>query len=294
MKKLFLVDGSNLLFQMFYGMPARITAPDGHPVQGTVGFVGALLKMLRAVQPTHAAVFFDGERTWQRKEQLAEYKANRPDYSGVPFWQTPFSQLADIRAALDKLGIAHAETTCCEADDWFAAYARSMGEDTQLVISSWDSDLFQLVSERVSLLRYRGKATQLYKAEDVLQRFGVQPSQFAAYKALVGDSADNIRGVRGIGPKTAARLLAQHGDLAALLHAAARAEVAPPRLAESILQSKQQLLAAYGAIALAGDVPLPFSLQQMQYAESGCTASGLLREMGLLEQKEKTAPCDAL
>ena len=206
MKKLFLVDGSNLLFQMFYGMPARITAPDGHPIQGTVGFVGALLKMLRAVQPTHAAVFFDGEHALQRQEQLAAYKANRPDYSAVPYWQTPFSQLADIRAALERLGIAHAETTACEADDWFAAYARSLQPDTQLIISSWDSDLFQLASEQVQLFRYRGKVSQRIGPAEVQQRFGVLPEQFAAYKALVGDSADNISGVRGIGPKTAARL----------------------------------------------------------------------------------------
>ena len=279
MKKLFLVDGSNLLFQMFYGMPARITAPDGRPMQGTVGFTGALLKMLRWVQPTHAAVFFDGEHEEKRAQLLPAYKQNRPDYSAVPPQDNPFSQLPDIRAALDILGLAHAETVCCEADDWFAAYAKQTDDDTKIVISSMDSDLFQLVSERVTLLRYRGKASQLFTPADVRERFGVAPAQFAAYKALVGDKSDNIDGVRGIGPKTAARLLAQHGGIAALLRAASRAEIAPPRLAESLLQSEEQLRAALAVIALGGEEPLPFSVQQLRYTATGLTSSQVLQQI---------------
>ncbi|MBQ4093983.1 MAG: flap endonuclease, partial [Oscillospiraceae bacterium] len=191
----------------------------------------------------------------------------------------PFSQLPDIRAALDILGLAHAETVCCEADDWFAAYAMQTDGDTQIVISSMDSDLFQLVSERVTLLRYRGKASQLFTPADVRERFGVAPAQFAAYKALVGDKSDNIAGVRGVGPKTAARLLAQHGGIAALLRAASRAEIAPPRLAESLLQSEEQLRAALAVIELGGEEPLPFSVQQLRYTATGLTSSQVLQQI---------------
>ena len=109
MEKLLVVDGSNLLFQMFYGMPARIIGKQGQPIQGTVGFVGALLKIIRMTKPTHAVVVFDGECENPRGELDENYKGNRPDYSQMPEEDTPFSQLPDIYAALDYLGIRHRE-----------------------------------------------------------------------------------------------------------------------------------------------------------------------------------------
>ena len=157
MKRLLLVDGSNLLFQMFYGMPGRIVNNDGKAIQGTLGFVGALLKIIRMTQPTHAAVLFDGEHENQRTVMDADYKANRPDYSQMPEEETPFSQLPDVYRALDFLSIAHAETTDCETDDWMAAYALRCPDDLEIIISSFDSDFFQLITDRVSVLRYRGE-----------------------------------------------------------------------------------------------------------------------------------------
>ena len=89
--RLLIVDGSNLLFQMFYGMPARILNKDGKPIQGTLGFVGALLKIVRRVQPTHLVVLFDGECQNERTALDADYKANRPDFSEMAEEDTPFS-----------------------------------------------------------------------------------------------------------------------------------------------------------------------------------------------------------
>ena len=124
MHKFLLVDGHCLLFQMFYGMPARITGKNGHAIQGTLGFVGALRKMIAMVQPTHVAVIFDGEVHNPRTDLDADYKANREDFSLVDEDDNPFSQLPDIYAALDLMGIAHTETTDCETDDVLAAYAK--------------------------------------------------------------------------------------------------------------------------------------------------------------------------
>ena len=89
MDRLLLVDGSNLLFQMFYGMPARIPGRDGRPVHGTLGFTGALLRVLRMRVPTHCAVFFDGEHENPRKALDEAYKANRPDFSHMEEQETP-------------------------------------------------------------------------------------------------------------------------------------------------------------------------------------------------------------
>ncbi|MBO5035336.1 MAG: flap endonuclease, partial [Oscillospiraceae bacterium] len=120
MEKLLVVDGSNLLFQMFYGMPAKIVDRRGKAIHGTLGFVGALLKILRRTDPTHVAVVFDGECANPRREVDGDYKGNRPDFAQMAEEDTPFSQLPDIYAALDLLGIRYRETTDCEADDWMA------------------------------------------------------------------------------------------------------------------------------------------------------------------------------
>lgn len=142
MDRLLLVDGSNLLFQMFYGMPARIPGRDGRPVHGTLGFTGALLRVLRMRVPTHCVVFFDGEHENPRKALDEAYKANRPDFSHMEEQETPFGQLPDINRVLEYLGIPRMETTDCETDDLIAAYARRMGEKMYVDILSYDSDFF--------------------------------------------------------------------------------------------------------------------------------------------------------
>ncbi len=101
---LLIVDGHNLLFQMFYGMPSRIVNRDGKAIQGIIGFVGALLKIIRQVKPSHLAVVFDGEHENPRTELLPEYKDNRMDYSKVEEEDNPFSQLEDVYHALDYMG----------------------------------------------------------------------------------------------------------------------------------------------------------------------------------------------
>lgn len=141
MDKLLLIDGSNLLFQMFFGMPAGIVNSQGKAIQGTLGFVGAMLKIIRMVKPTHVLVVFDGEHENSRCEIDADYKANRIDYGAVSEEENPFSQLPDVYRAL-AFGIKYIETTDCEADDMIASYALSQENDTSVVVSSFDSDFF--------------------------------------------------------------------------------------------------------------------------------------------------------
>ena len=96
MNKLLLVDGTNLLFQMFFGMPARIVNKQGKQIQGVLGFTGALLKIIKRFEPTHVLVLFDGEHQNERKQVDENYKANRVDYSLVDDSENPFTQLDDI------------------------------------------------------------------------------------------------------------------------------------------------------------------------------------------------------
>ena len=267
MDKLLVVDGSNLLFQMFYGMPARIVGKHGKPIHGTLGFVGALIKVIKKIQPTHAVVLFDGESQNERKKIDEEYKANRPDYSLLPEEETPFCQLPDIYAALDYLKIKHTETTDCETDDLVAGYARVYGKKTEVTVLSFDSDFFQLIGEQVRVLRYRGEQSVLCDSAYVKNRYGVAPAQYADWKALVGDTADNIQGVRGIGPKTAASLLLEFGDLDELLKNTER--IAKKAAREAILSSLDRIEKNRALIALNGCACLPFSLEELTYSYAG-------------------------
>ncbi len=279
MDKLLIVDGSNLLFQMFYGMPARIVGANGKPIQGTLGFVGALLKMIRMVEPTHVAVLFDGEWDNPRREIDKDYKANRVDYSTMPQEEVPFSQLPDIYAALDFLRIAHEETVCCETDDWISGYALTYGEQMEIVISSQDSDFFQLITEHVRILRYRGDKTVICDTAWLWDRLGIRPSRYAAYKALTGDAADNIRGADKIGPKTAAKLMNQFADLEELI-AGAQA-IGKPSIRNSVIQNTQRLRKNLSLIQLKNQSQLPFALEQLEYQDAGYTTREVLRRIGL-------------
>lgn len=279
MDKLLIIDGSNLLFQMFYGMPARIVNSRGRAIQGTLGFVGALLKIIRMVQPTHVLAAFDGECDNGRTGLDENYKANRPDYSEMPEEETPFSQLPDIYAALDELGICHKETENCEADDWIAGFALQYGSDMDVVIVSQDSDFFQLIADRVSVLRYRGKNTVLCDTAYIREKLGIEPQQYAAFKALTGDAADNIRGADKIGPKTAAGLMNSFGDLQALL---ANAEsIRKPSIRRSVIQNAARIQKNYELIRLSGKAALPFEIEQLRWQDSGLTTTQVLENCGI-------------
>lgn len=280
MDRLLLVDGSNLLFQMFYGMPARIPGRDGRPVHGTLGFTGALLRVLRMRVPTHCVVFFDGEHENPRKALDEAYKANRPDFSHMEEQETPFGQLPDINRVLEYLGIPRMETTDCETDDLIAAYARRMGEKMYVDILSYDSDFFQLLSNRVSQLRYRGKLTVCWDPNTFRKKFGIEPEQYADFKSLTGDASDNIRGAERVGPKTAAKLLRQHGTLEALLTGAE--EISQPALRESILSSRERLLRNRALIRLEGTVPLPFMPEEMTFVLPEESSGSILRRLEIL------------
>ena len=279
MNRLLIVDGSNLLFQMFFGMPARIVNEQGKSIQGTLGFVGALLKIIRKTKPSHIVVLFDGEQDYYRSTLDSEYKANRVDYSETPKEETPFSQLPDVYAALDYLGIKHTETTTCETDDLIAGYALDYGQDNDIVISSFDSDFFQLITEKVSVLRYRGDNTVICTPEYIKDKFNVTPLQYADFKSLIGDTSDNIKGADKIGPKTAALLLNEFGTLENIL---ANADVIKkPSIKESIIKNAEKLRTNYKIIKLDNSVPLPFAMSELAYNFTGITTNEVLKGAGL-------------
>lgn len=279
METFLIIDGHNLLFQMFYGMPSRIVNQDGKPIQGIIGFVGALIKIIKQTNPKYILAVFDGEHENARNGILPEYKQNRTDYSAVTEEENPFSQLPDIYKALEFMGIRFCETVDVEADDVIAGYVHRYGQAVNVVVSSWDSDFFQLVSEQVSILRYRGKNTILCDTEFVERKFLVTPAQYADFKALVGDKADNIKGAEKIGPKTASALLQQFGGLKEILHHAENIERKSVR--ESIMKNRERLLKNYKAIKLLGTAQIPFVLEDLQYTYNGLKTMDIIQGIGV-------------
>ena len=278
-KRLLLIDGHNLLFQMFFGMPSRIINNDGIAIQGVIGFIGALGKLVRLVSPTHAVVIFDSEGENNRCELLPEYKANRPDYSRLPEEDNPFSQLPYVYRALDLIGIPYLEAHECECDDIIASYARNADSKTEVFISSYDSDYFQLISDRIKCIRYKGESSVILDRDEIIKKYGVVPSLFADFKALIGDSSDNISGVRGIGPKTAARLLASYGDLNRILSDTSVIE--DIKLRDKISAECERLYTNLKLIRLDGTAPLPFSEDELIYKASDFKTMDIIRRIGL-------------
>lgn len=277
--KILIVDGHNLLLQMFFGMPARIVNKDGKAIQGTLGFVGALLKIIKMVKPTHTVVLFDGERHNPRTDLDENYKANRIDYDNVPDDENPFTQLLDIYNALDYLGIKHTETTVCETDDVIAAYALKYGKDNEIVISSFDSDFFQLITDKVKILRYRGDNTVIYDDDTFKEKFGISPKLYADYKSLTGDTADNIKGADKIGPKTAAALVNEFGSLENII--LNNEKITKPSIKKSVIENTERLRLNYKLIKLCDCAELPFNFDEIKYNYNGVTTTEVLIGIGL-------------
>ncbi len=277
--KLLVVDGHNLLFQMFYGMPSRIINRDGIAIQGVIGFIGAMRKLIRLAEPTHVCIIFDSEGGCERHGLLPEYKANRPDFSTVPEEDNPFTQLPYVYRALDLIGIKHTEAEGCECDDVIASYARIADSNTEVLISSFDSDYFQLISDSVRVVRYRGDASIILDASAIRERYGTEPRFFADFKALVGDTSDNIKGIAGIGPKTAAKILNTYGSLAEILRDTA--SVTDTKLREKLEGASEQLELNLRLIRLTGECPLPFPLSELLLEEYDIRTMDIIKQIGL-------------
>lgn len=209
--RLLLVDGHAYAYRAFHAIRS-LNAPDGTPTNAIYGFVKMLQKMLLILEPSHLLVLWDGGLAEERLAALPEYKANRP--STPDALASQFPQLNDW---LDAIGYPQLTRDGTEADDWIGTYAR-LAETAgwQVVVASSDKDFMQLVSTQVGLFNPNDKSEKVWTDADVVAKTGVQPAQIVDWLALVGDSVDNIPGVRGVGPKTATELLRRFGSIESL------------------------------------------------------------------------------
>lgn len=208
---LMLIDGHSIAFRAYYALPESIADSDGRPTNAIYGFCNMLFKLLQDEQPAYVAVVFDHGRPF-REEIYPLYKEGRQEID--PEVKV---QVRRLRPALQALDIPMYQAEGYEADDVIATLTRQALErtDMHVLIVSGDRDLFALAGERVTILYPQGamKDAKRYTPEEVRARWGIEPAQVPLFKALVGDSSDNIPGVSGIGKKTAATLLAKYNSL---------------------------------------------------------------------------------
>ncbi|HUA38609.1 MAG TPA: 5'-3' exonuclease H3TH domain-containing protein [Candidatus Sulfopaludibacter sp.] len=211
MDRLLIVDGHAYAYRAFHAIRA-LHSPTGRPTNAIYGFVKMLAKMRATVQPTHLIVVWDGGLSAERLAALPEYKAQRPE---MPEDLRP--QLDEIVSYLKSAGIASFCREGVEADDYIACLARRAAEaGMAAVIASSDKDFMQLVSGQIGLLNPNDKTETIWTDEEVRVKTGVKPSQVVDWLSLTGDTVDNIPGVPGVGPKTAAELLNQFGSVRVL------------------------------------------------------------------------------
>ena len=263
-KHLYLVDGSAYIFRAYHRLPP-LTNPEGTPVGAVYGYTTMLWKLAedldKADGPTHLAVVLDKSSQSFRNEIYDQYKANRPDPPEDLVPQFPL-----IRDATRAFSLPLIEEPDVEADDMIASYARaaaSKGWDVTIVSS--DKDLMQLIgtSEQGGTIDMLDtmKSARIGPAE-VKEKFGVGPELVGDVLALMGDSVDNIPGIFGVGPKTATKLIQDHGSLTAALDAAP--EMKKSKLKERLLEHRADAELSRILVTLKEDCDLPIAIDDME------------------------------
>ncbi|MDD3832212.1 MAG: 5'-3' exonuclease [Clostridia bacterium] len=278
MDKMLIVDGSALLFQSFFGMPNKIVNSKGQNIEAVICFVGILHKVLRSIQPQRLLVVFDGENELNRQHIDNEYKANRQSFCDMSQEDNPFEQLALIRLVLNSLHYYNLETVACEADDYIASVVNQYADSYEIVIMSSDKDFYQLVRPTVSVYTYRGKVSILWTQERIIQQYGFSPQYFTTLKSLVGDSSDNIKGVYGIGIKTATALIQAYGELSNIM---TNINMLSPRIAKLLIDNYPRLLRNYSIIDLK-NICLPVTIPDCLFTISPLKTSDILRNCQLI------------
>ena len=251
----YLIDGSGYIFRAYYALPPLSRKSDGLPTGAVSGFCSMLFKLLEDSRaddsihkPTHFAVIFDSARKNFRNDIYSEYKANRAE---APDDLAP--QFEYIRKSVEAFNLPSIELINYEADDLIATYAKKItSAGAKVTVISSDKDLMQLVSDKIRL--YDPMKSKVIGEKEVLEKFGVKPSQVIDVQSLAGDSSDNVPGVPGIGVKTAAELINKYKNLDTLLKKAS--EIPQNKRRETLIENKDKALLSRQLVTLKDDVPV--------------------------------------
>lgn len=212
MKRLLLIDANSIIHRSFHALPP-FTTPEGKPSGAIYGIASILLKLWREEKPDYVAALFDRPEPTFRDKKYKEYKAQRP-----PTADELIAQIIEAHHLFAAFNVKTFEKPGYEADDLIATFAEQFKHerDMQVVILTGDRDTLQLVEDNHVVVQTFNKGvsdTTIYDEKAVIEKYGLAPSQLIDYKALVGDTSDNIKGVPGVGPKTAVGLIQRFGTV---------------------------------------------------------------------------------
>ena len=261
MKNLILVDGNNLLFRSYYATAYNgnfMKNSKGFPTNGLFGFTNMINKILEEEKPTHIIVAFDKGKTF-RHEKYKDYKAGRIEMPDELKLQFPVA-----KELLTKMGITYYEIENYEADDIIGTFAKFCEEDpeyTGTIISS-DKDLLQLITKTVNIKLLKSKDYVRYTEESFKEEWGIDPINIIDLKALMGDSSDNIKGVKGIGEKGALKLLHEYKTLDGIYENIDNIKGATK---EKLIDGKEDAYESYELATIYKEVPMEINIEDLEY-----------------------------
>lgn len=262
MNKLLLIDGNSIMNRAFYGIP-DMTTNDGRHTNAIYGFLNIILKVIEEEQATHICVAFDLKKKTFRHEMYEAYKGTR---KGMP--EELHEQMPRIKEILQAMHIRIVEQEGFEADDLIGTLSKKgEREGFAVTILSGDRDLLQLATDtvlvRIPKTKHGKTEAEDYYAKNVVETYGVTPLIFIDMKGLMGDTSDNIPGVPGIGEKTAAKLLAEYGDLDGVY--AAVDSMKASRMKQNLIENKDLAYLSKTLATIKLDCPIPFEFSEATY-----------------------------
>jgi len=264
MKKLLIIDGNAILHRAYHAYPPVLTNSKGEVINAVYGFFSMFLIMISDQRPDFVAVCFDRPAPTFRQGLYAGYQQHRPSMSDdfVP-------QILLVHELLETMRVGVFELDGYEADDLIGTIAFEATEKNksgEVVIVTGDRDMLQLVNERVKILMPLVGLTKtaLYDREKVFEKYGVTPSEFVDYKALIGDASDGYPGVSGIGPKTASGLIRKYGTFEKLYE---RVGELPEKVGLKLATDAEQAALAKKLATIVRDAPIQFALEKCALAD---------------------------
>jgi DNA polymerase-1 len=263
MDKTLIIDGHNYLYSSYYGIPSAAKLPNGLQVNAYYGFMSLLRKSYRYISPKNIIVMFDSETGIKSKiEEHHNYKQNR-EYVDTDM----FKQLPMIKDALNYINIHYIEHPNYEADDVIGTIALKKSEDGEVYISSQDKDFSQLINNNIFVLRKEKGKFVKYNPETFLKKYNFDSNRYLEYLCLVGDSSDNIKGVKGIGKKTALKLIKKNDHILE--------EKGNPLL----LKGKKKLCQNLEFLGISTELDIDFTFKEVDEERLDMSSNDILKEL---------------
>ena len=271
-KKLVLVDGSSYLFRAYHARGVNLTSPSGKPTHAIFIVINMLRKLIKDEAPDKIAVVFDAKGKTFRNDIYPDYKANRP-----PMPDDLRDQIAPLHDIIKAQGLPLICIEGIEADDVIGTLSREANEQGyKVLISTGDKDMAQLVNANVHLINTMNN--QYMDEDGVMEKFKVRADQIIDYLALMGDSSDNIPGVPKVGPKTAAKWIAEYDSLESVMQ---HASEIPGKVGENLRESLEFLPMSYELATIKMDCDTGFAIDELeQQGEDSGSLSALYMEYG--------------